>query len=203
VPDPVGAVMAVLDAVPAGVDVVILGGLAANAFRTVPRVTLDVDLLLVTHVRAAAAIVRTLVSAGFLRPPGRRAYRVGRFEWRRLLWPFPDPEDPTLVDLFFCGADAHSGKFLRSVVSRAVTTMIGGRLVRFTTPEDIVVFKALAIASGARGPKAATDEDDVRSIVGNRARIGRGVHPDDGVLCQSPPRRQPVSIAGWSGIVAD
>jgi hypothetical protein len=169
VPDPVGAVIAALDTVPAGVDVVILGGLAANAFRTVPRVTLDADLLLVTDVRAAGAIVRTLVSAGFLRPPGRRVYRAGRFEWRRLLWPFPDKEDPTLLDLFFWGAGEHTGEFLRSVVSRAVTTMVRGRSVRSATPEDIVVFKALAIASGARGPKAATDEDDVRSIVGNRA----------------------------------
>jgi hypothetical protein len=169
VPDPIGAVVAALGAVPAGVDVIILGGLAANAFRTVPRVTLDADLLLVTDLRAAGAIVRTLISRGFLRPPRRRVYRAGRFEWRRILWPFPDPEDPTLVDLFFWGADEHSRTFLRSVVSRAVTTMIGGRPIRSATPEDIVVFKALAIASGARGPKAATDEDDVRSIIGNRA----------------------------------
>lgn len=176
-PDPVGAVLAAYDALPPGVDVVILGGLAANAFRTVPRVTLDADLLLVTDIRTASAMERRLLAAGFERPKGRRAYRAGRFEWRRILWPRPDPEDPTLVDLFFSGADAQSGAFIRSVSARAVATLVGRRQVRSATPEDVIVFKALAIASGTRGPKAVTDEDDVRSIVGNPA-----VHLDAGYL---------------------
>ncbi|MBI4605194.1 MAG: hypothetical protein HY721_24785 [Planctomycetes bacterium] len=168
-PDPVGAVLSVHGAVPAGVEIVILGGLAANAYRTVPRVTLDADLLLVTDLRSAGPIERALKSAGFTRPKGRRVYRAGRFEWRRLLWPFPDPDDPTLIDLFFSGADPHSAVFIRSVAARAIATMVGGRPLHAATPEDVVVFKALAIASGARGPKEATDADDIASIVRNPA----------------------------------
>ena len=168
-PDPVGAVLAVYGAVPDGVQVVILGGLAANAFRTVPRVTLDADLLVVTDLRSAGPIERGLVSVGFARPEGRRVYRAGRFEWRRLLWPFPDPDDPTLIDLFFSGADLYSGVFIQSVAARAIATMVKGRPIRSATPEDIVVFKALAIASGTRDPKAATDDDDIASIVRNPA----------------------------------
>ncbi len=176
-PDPVGAVLAVYDALPDDVEVVILGGLAANVYRTVPRVTLDADLLLVTDVKSASGTERTLLAAGFLRPPGRRVYRAGRFEWRRLLWPAPSPEDPTLVDLFFSGADLHSGVFIRSVASRAIATSVRGRQVKTATPEDIIVFKALAIASGMRGPKEITDQDDVRSIVGNPA-----LHLDTGYV---------------------
>lgn len=167
-PDPVGAVLATCDALPTGVDVVVLGGLAANAYRLETRLTLDADLLLVVDVRLAGDIERKMLDAGFERPPGRRGYRAGRFVWRRLIWPRPDPINPTKVDLFFSGADEHSGAFIRSVAARAVSTSFGSRMVKVATPEDVIVFKALAIASGVRGTKAVTDQDDVWSILGNR-----------------------------------
>ncbi len=167
-PDPVGAVLATCDALPSGVDVVLLGGLAANAYRSEPRVTLDADLLLVLDAHLGREIELRMLQVGFERPPGRRGYRAGRFEWRRLIWPLPDPIDPTKVDLFFSGADPQSGGFIRSVAARAVSTKLGPRAVKVATPEDVIVFKALAIASGVRGTKAVTDQDDVLSILGNR-----------------------------------
>lgn len=41
--------------------------------------------------------------------------------------------------------------------------------MKAATPEDLIVFKALAISSGTRGRKAVTDQDDVCSIVENPA----------------------------------
>ncbi len=164
--DPVGATLAARDALSPSVELIILGGLAANVYRGIGRLTQDADLLLVVEARPPSEIERDLVAAGFRRPPGPRKYRAGRFEWRRLVWPSPDEE--TIVDLFFSGADRHSAAFLRCVAARAVPTMLRGRSVKAVTPEDLIVFKALALASGTRGPKTVTDQDDVRSILDNR-----------------------------------
>lgn len=70
-PDPIGAMLAVYDSLPPDVHLVILGGLAANAFRVEPRLTLDADLLIVSDVQTASSIDRLLLAAGFKPPPGR------------------------------------------------------------------------------------------------------------------------------------
>jgi hypothetical protein len=162
VSDALDAAFAVIDAAPEGVTTLLLGGLAANAYRKVQRLTVDADLLLRGGIRSAGALERVLLQRGFARPPGKRVYRVGRFEWRRLLWPGDDPLAPSVVDLFF-GDEG----FLADVARRAVPLEIKGRPILIASPEDIVAFKLLAISSGrqTRGHKLLIDEDDLRSIL--------------------------------------
>jgi hypothetical protein len=162
VSDALDAALQVMDAAPEGVKTLLLGGLAANAYRKVQRLTVDADLLLQGGIRSPRGLERTLLHRGFTRPPGKRVYKVGRFEWRRLLWPGDDPLAPSVVDLFF-GDEG----FLADVARRAVPLKIKGRRILIASPEDIVAFKLLAISSGreTRGHKIVIDEDDVRSIL--------------------------------------
>lgn len=158
----IDAALAVAEAVPEGARAVLIGGLAANIYRKVRRLTVDADVIVWGEgLRSAAALERALIARGFARPPGRRVYRAGRFEWRRLLWPGDDPEEPAVVDLFL------GGGFLADAVDRARPAEVRGRTILVASPEDIVVFKLLAISSGAsvRGHKLMSDEDDVRSIL--------------------------------------
>jgi hypothetical protein len=162
VSDALDAALAVIDSAPQGVTTLLLGGLAANAYRKVQRLTVDADLLLLGGIRSAGAIERALLRCGFVRPPGKRVYKVGRFEWRRILWPGDDPLAPSVVGLFF-GDEG----FLADVARRAVPLQVKGRRILIASPEDIVAFKLLAVSSGreTRGHKILSDEDDVRSIL--------------------------------------
>lgn len=155
-----------MDATPAGATAVLIGGLAANAYRQVPRFTGDADVLITGALRSAAVIERALLGRGFVRPPGKRVYKVGRFSWRRLLWQGDDPLTPSVVDLFF-GDDG----FLADVTRRALSLLVAKRRILVASPEDIVLFKFLAIASGReqRGHKIITDDDDVRVILSGLA----------------------------------
>lgn len=168
-PDPIGAVVAVRRVIPANVPVVVIGGLAANVYRAVERFTQDADLVVYVDASAATAMDRALVKAGFTKPRGRRTYRSGAIGWRKFLWPFPDPMQPTVVDLFFGGEADRITPFLAAVASRAAVRRVGDVHVGVAAPEDIVLFKLMAIASGKRGSQAIIDEDDVRQILWNRS----------------------------------
>jgi hypothetical protein len=116
----------------AGVRHLVIGGLAVGVIGEA-RTTADVDVIGFVTTEQALALVTEAASAGFdvdpeverhrLRATGTLRFREGPFQLDIILasLPFEDVAD-----------------------RRAVSGRLFGRVVRFPTPEDLIVFKVLA-----------------------------------------------------------
>ena len=108
----------------------LIGALAANRYRTTPRLTHDVDVLLADAGEGLDSLEAALRGSGW---SVRRADAAG--ELLRLTHP-----EHGVADLLMAGTD-----YQQSAIKRAsVETMDEHQSVRVLTPEDVIVHKLIA-----------------------------------------------------------
>jgi hypothetical protein len=134
-----------------GIQAAVIGGLAVS-LRGQPRMTVDVDLVVIADVDQALALVRDL--------PGTRFEPlftgVEDVVSRSFILPLRHRSTGVRVDL----ALGMSG-FERQAVARATAIDLGGTPAPVVTAIDLLVMKALA--------GRPRDEDDMRSIIATQA----------------------------------
>lgn len=130
-----------------GIKAAVIGGLAVS-LRGQPRMTVDVDLVVLADVEQALALVCELESTPFL-PLFEGVEEVVS---RSFILPLRHRSTGVRVDL----AIGMSG-FERQAVERATAVDLGGTAVPVVTPVDLLVMKAIA--------GRPRDEDDMRSII--------------------------------------
>jgi hypothetical protein len=116
----------------AGVRYLVIGGLAVIAVGE-PRTTGDVDVIAYLSANAAKALIGKATRAGFALERAveqRRLRETGTLRFRRA---------PFQLDLILA-----SLPFEEAAYRRAVRARLFGRLVRFPSPEDLILFKILA-----------------------------------------------------------